>query len=91
MSDAEAAYGRIETFVRNASEATLGEEPDKDIQRLIKGQAKVFKALARNPETLKSLVSNFNTTAAAFARALREIPVSGGVGGGAHSGWGGGM
>ena len=51
-----------------ASEATLGEEPDKDIQRLIKGQAKVFKALARNPETLKSLVSNFNTTAAAFAR-----------------------
>ncbi len=51
-----------------ASEATLGEEPDKDIQRLIEGQAKVFKALARNPETLKSLVSNFNTTAAAFAR-----------------------
>ena len=28
----------------------------------------MFKALARNPETLKSLVSNFNTTAAAFAR-----------------------
>ena len=51
-----------------ASEATLGQEPDKDIQRLIKGQAKVFKALARNPEALKSLVSNFNTTAAAFAR-----------------------
>jgi len=51
-----------------AAEASLGQEPDKDIQRLIKGQATVFKALARNPETLKSLVSNFNTTAAAFAR-----------------------
>ncbi len=51
-----------------ASEATLGQEPDKDIQRLIQGQTKVFKALSRNPETLKSLVSNFNTTAAAFAR-----------------------
>ena len=51
-----------------AAEATLGTEPDKDIQRMIRGQAKVFKALARNPETLKSLVSNFNTTAAAFAR-----------------------
>jgi phospholipid/cholesterol/gamma-HCH transport system substrate-binding protein len=51
-----------------ASEASLGQEPDKDIQRLIRGQAKVFKALAQNPETLKSLVSNFNTTAAAFAR-----------------------
>jgi virulence factor Mce-like protein len=51
-----------------AAEATLGQQPDKDIQRLIRGQAKVFKALAQNPETLKSLVSNFNTTAAAFAR-----------------------
>jgi virulence factor Mce-like protein len=51
-----------------AAEATLGQEPDKDIQRLIRGQAKVFKALAQNPETLKSLVTNFNTTAAAFAR-----------------------
>ena len=51
-----------------AAEATLGQEPDKDIQRLIRGQAKVFKALAQNPESLKSLVSNFNTTAAAFAR-----------------------
>jgi phospholipid/cholesterol/gamma-HCH transport system substrate-binding protein len=58
-----------------ASEASLGTEPDKDIQRLIRGQAKVFKALAQNPETLKSLVTNFNVTAAAFARedvALQE-------------------
>lgn len=51
-----------------AAEATLGQEPDKDIQRLIRGQAKVFRALAKNPEALKGLVSNFNTTAAAFAR-----------------------
>jgi cysteinyl-tRNA synthetase len=27
LSDAEAAYGRIETFVRNATEATAGVEP----------------------------------------------------------------
>ena len=51
-----------------AAEATLGEQPDRDIQRMIRGQAKVFRALAENPETLKSLVTNFNTTAAAFAR-----------------------
>jgi virulence factor Mce-like protein len=51
-----------------AAEASLGEEPDKDIQRFLRGQAKTFDALARNPETLKSLVTNFNTTAAAFAR-----------------------
>ena len=51
-----------------ASEASLGTEPDKDLQRLIQGQAKAFKGLARNPETLKDLVTHFNTTAAAFAR-----------------------
>lgn len=51
-----------------SAEASLGTEPDKDLERLIRGQAKVFKALARNPETLKSLVTNFNVTAAAFAR-----------------------
>jgi phospholipid/cholesterol/gamma-HCH transport system substrate-binding protein len=51
-----------------AAEATLGEQPNRDIQRLVRGQAKTFRALAENPETLKSLVSNFNTTAAAFAR-----------------------
>jgi len=51
-----------------AAEATLGQEPHRDLQRMIAGQAKVFRALAQNPETLKDLVTNFNTTAAAFAR-----------------------
>jgi virulence factor Mce-like protein len=51
-----------------ASEATLGQQPDRDIQRLIRGQAKTFRGLARNEQALQSLVTNFNTTAAAFAR-----------------------
>ena len=51
-----------------AAEATLGQEPTKDIQRMIRGQARTFRALASNEEALKGLVTNFNTTAAAFAR-----------------------
>jgi phospholipid/cholesterol/gamma-HCH transport system substrate-binding protein len=51
-----------------ANDATLGEEPTKDIQRVLRGQGKVAAALASNPETLKDLVTNLNRTAAAFAR-----------------------
>jgi phospholipid/cholesterol/gamma-HCH transport system substrate-binding protein len=51
-----------------ANDATLGEDPTKDLQRVLKGQAKTFKALNEEPERLKSLVTDFNTTAGAFAR-----------------------
>ena len=51
-----------------ANDATLGEEPTKDLQRVLKGQQKTFAALVENPETLKDLVTNFNVTAGAFAR-----------------------
>ena len=50
-----------------ANDATLGVEPDRDIQRMLRGQARTFRALNRDPETLKDLVTDFNTTAAAFA------------------------
>jgi phospholipid/cholesterol/gamma-HCH transport system substrate-binding protein len=51
-----------------ANDATLGQDPTKDLQRVLKGQAKTFRALDEEPEKLKSLVTDFNTTAAAFAR-----------------------
>ena len=51
-----------------ANDATLGEEPDKDLQRVLKGQQKTFAALVKNENALKGLVTNFNVTAAAFAR-----------------------
>jgi phospholipid/cholesterol/gamma-HCH transport system substrate-binding protein len=51
-----------------ANDATLGIEPTKDIQRVLKGQQRTFKALNEEPERLKSLVTDFNTTAGAFAR-----------------------
>ena len=50
-----------------ANQALLGTEPG-DLARVIEGQADVAAALARHPERLKSFVSDFNTTAAAFAR-----------------------
>ena len=69
-----------------ANEATLGEE-EGDLGRVLKGQAKVAAALADEPKRLSSLVTNFNTTAGAFAReeqalaravpALRDVVVKG--------------
>jgi phospholipid/cholesterol/gamma-HCH transport system substrate-binding protein len=48
------------------SEAYLGTE-NHDLSRLLKGQGKVFGALARNEDALKGFVTNLNTTMAAFA------------------------
>jgi phospholipid/cholesterol/gamma-HCH transport system substrate-binding protein len=50
-----------------ANDATLGQDPDRDLQRVLKGQQKTFAALVRDERALKDLVTNFNTTAAAFA------------------------
>jgi phospholipid/cholesterol/gamma-HCH transport system substrate-binding protein len=50
-----------------ANDATLGQRPH-DLSRLERGQAKAFRALATNEQALKDLVTDFNTTAAAFAR-----------------------
>jgi phospholipid/cholesterol/gamma-HCH transport system substrate-binding protein len=51
-----------------ANDATLGEEPTRDLQRVLQGQQKTFAALDADEEALKGLVVNFNTTAGAFAR-----------------------
>jgi phospholipid/cholesterol/gamma-HCH transport system substrate-binding protein len=50
-----------------ANEATLGQRPH-DLSKLMRGQAKTFRALATNEQALKDLVTDFNVTAAAFAR-----------------------
>jgi virulence factor Mce-like protein len=51
-----------------ANDATLGVDPTKDLQRVLRGQQRTFKALNEEPDKLKSLVTDFNTTAGAFAR-----------------------
>jgi phospholipid/cholesterol/gamma-HCH transport system substrate-binding protein len=50
-----------------ANDATLGQDPDRDVQRMLRGQARTFRALVRDEQSLKDLVTDFNTTAAAFA------------------------
>ena len=50
------------------NDATLGQEPTRDLRRVLRGQQKTFAALVENEDALKSLVTNFNVTAGAFAR-----------------------
>jgi phospholipid/cholesterol/gamma-HCH transport system substrate-binding protein len=50
-----------------ANEATLGTQPH-DLSTVEQGQAKVFRALDVHEQDLKGLITNFNTTALAFAR-----------------------
>jgi phospholipid/cholesterol/gamma-HCH transport system substrate-binding protein len=49
------------------NDALLGVDPDRDIQRLLRGHQKAFAALASNPDALKELVTDLNTTAGAIA------------------------
>src|SRR5215212_669561 len=51
-----------------ANDATLGQDPNHDLQRVLKGQQKTFAALVKDERSLKDLVTNFNVTAGAFAR-----------------------
>jgi phospholipid/cholesterol/gamma-HCH transport system substrate-binding protein len=51
-----------------ANDATLGEQPTQDLQRMLKGQARTFAALVRDERALKDLITKFNITAGAFAR-----------------------
>jgi phospholipid/cholesterol/gamma-HCH transport system substrate-binding protein len=51
-----------------ANDATLGQDADHDLQRVLRGQQKTFAALVEDERALKDLVTNFNVTAGAFAR-----------------------
>ena len=50
-----------------ANDATLGQEPRRDIQRVLRGQQRTFAALNADEGALQELITNFNTTAEAFA------------------------
>jgi phospholipid/cholesterol/gamma-HCH transport system substrate-binding protein len=51
-----------------ANDASLGQQPTKDVQRMLKGQARTLAALVEDEQALKDLITNFNVTAGAFAR-----------------------
>jgi phospholipid/cholesterol/gamma-HCH transport system substrate-binding protein len=50
------------------NDALLGEQPTKDLQRVLRGQQRVAAALTDNPQALAELVTDLNTTAGAIAR-----------------------
>ena len=54
-------------FSALTNDALLGVQPEQDIQRLLRGQQRVFEALADNPAALRELVTDLNTTAGALA------------------------
>jgi phospholipid/cholesterol/gamma-HCH transport system substrate-binding protein len=51
-----------------ANDATLGQQPSQDLQRMLKGQQRTFEALVEDERALKDLITKFNITAGAFAR-----------------------
>jgi phospholipid/cholesterol/gamma-HCH transport system substrate-binding protein len=73
------AYDDIPEAERSTAlvlEALLGTEPDQDLSRLIDGTARTTGALIRNETALRDLISNFNTTMAAFASESRNLQTS---------------
>jgi phospholipid/cholesterol/gamma-HCH transport system substrate-binding protein len=59
-----------------ANDATLGQEPTRDLQRVLRGQQRTFAALNADEDALGGLVTNFNTTAEAFASQDRALSAS---------------
>jgi ABC-type transporter Mla subunit MlaD len=55
------------------NDALLGIQPNRDIRRLLRGQQRAFAALGENPEALKELVTDLNTTAGAIASHSAEL------------------
>ena len=80
------AYDDIPAAERSTAqvlEAFLGTEPGRDLPRLIDGTARTSAALIRNENALRGLITNFNTTMAAFAsesdnlsRSISELPLT---------------
>jgi phospholipid/cholesterol/gamma-HCH transport system substrate-binding protein len=79
---AEALNGAIRSFEPAyrlsalTNDALLGEQPTKDLQRVLRGQQQVAAALSDNPEALKELVTDLNVTAGAFARQEAALEAS---------------
>jgi phospholipid/cholesterol/gamma-HCH transport system substrate-binding protein len=67
FNDAYADIPVAERSTAQVFEGLLGTEPERDLARLIRGTARTTAALTRNENVLKDLITNFNTTMAAFA------------------------
>ncbi len=61
------AFAPAYRYTALTNQALLGVEPGRDIQRLLRGQQRVFSALSENPGALQDLVTDLNVTAGALA------------------------
>jgi len=66
FNDAYADIPAAEKSTAIVLDAFLGSEPGRDLSRLIEGTARTTGALIRNENALQGLITNFNTTMAAF-------------------------
>jgi phospholipid/cholesterol/gamma-HCH transport system substrate-binding protein len=83
FNDAYADIPAAEKSTAIVLDAFLGSEPARDLSRLIEGTARTTGALIRNENALQGLITNFNTTMAAFGsestnlrRSIRELPLT---------------
>ncbi len=67
LNDAYDDIGPAERAQAQVNEALLGQEPERDLGRLIEGAGRTAAGLVRNETQLQDLVANFNTTMAALA------------------------
>jgi len=67
LNDAFPSFEPAYKFSALTNDALLGVEPEQDQQRLMRGQQRVFEALADDPAALRELVTDLNTTAGALA------------------------
>jgi phospholipid/cholesterol/gamma-HCH transport system substrate-binding protein len=67
LNEAFPSFEPAYKFSALTNDALLGVEPERDVQRLLRGQQRVFEALADDPEALRELVTDLNTTAGALA------------------------
>ena len=73
------AYKYIPAAERSTAqvfEAFLGQEPNRDVSRLIVGAARTSAALTLHEVQLKDLITNFNRTMAAFASQSTNLSAS---------------
>jgi phospholipid/cholesterol/gamma-HCH transport system substrate-binding protein len=67
LNDAIPSFEPAYRFSALTNDALLGIQPEQDQQRLMRGQQRVFEALAADREALRELVTDLNTTAGALA------------------------
>jgi phospholipid/cholesterol/gamma-HCH transport system substrate-binding protein len=67
LNEAIPSFQPAYRFSALTNDALLGVEPERDVQRLLEGQQRVFEALSDDPEALRELVTDLNTTAGALA------------------------